>query len=474
MLTESSIIDEHCTRVTIDVLPDNVLLEIFSLYSSYRIRAHKHDAWHTLVHVCRRWRNVVFASPRRLNLRLCCNASRPVKETLHVWPELPLLICSFSQSIRPRHVMNFIAALEEHSRVYDVYIDYVPNSLLRGFAAMENPFPEITRLFLRSVTTTAPVLPDSFLGGSAPRLRELELDGIPFRGLPKLLLSTGGLVYLHLSNIPRSGYISPGAIVTALSSLMRLKSLSLEFRSPRSHTNQASRDPPPLMRVALHTLTFLGFKGDREYLEDIVARIDAPLLDNVKITFFRANQSVFDAPQLSHFITRTETFITPHRAHLLISDYEVYVTLYRKKGPLDHRVLSFGLSCKRSDSHLSLFVQVYSSALAPLPTLERLFIHDHRRPLWDADWEDTQWLEVLRPFASVKDLHICEKLGSYQLVAPVLSDLAGEGVTEVLPALQNLYLKWPRRSGSMQEAIDRLVAARQLSGRPLAVAVHQK
>jgi len=119
---------------------------------------------------------------------------------------------------------------------------------------------------------------------------------------------------------------------------------------------------------------------------------------------------------------------------------------------------------------MSLFV----SALAPLPTLERLFIHDYGRPLWDTDREDTQWLEALRPFTSVKDLHLSEKLGSSRLVALVLSDLVGESVTEVLPALQNLSLKWPRRSGSMQEAIDQFVAARQLSGRPLTVVVHQK
>ena len=204
------------------------------------------------------------------------------------------------------------------------------------------------------------------------------------------------------------------------------------------------------------------------------ARIDAPLLDNVDISFFRVNQLVFDAPQLSHFISRTETFVTPHRAHLAISNHQVCAILYRKKGPYDHKVLSFRLSCEQSDSHLSLLVQVYTSALAPLPTLEHLYIHEYRRLLWDADGENTQWQEALRPFTSVKDLYLSEKLGSSRLIAPVLSDLAGESVTEVLPALQNLSLKWPRRSGFMQEAIDRFVTARQLSGRPVTVAVHQK
>ena len=50
-------------RVTIDMLPDVALLEIFDFYED-EIRI---EAWHTLVQVCRKWRNLVFGSPRRLN-----------------------------------------------------------------------------------------------------------------------------------------------------------------------------------------------------------------------------------------------------------------------------------------------------------------------------------------------------------------------------------------------------------------------
>jgi len=57
-------------------LPGNVLLEIFNFYvvSSYSI-----DIWHTLVHVCQRWRRyVVFASPRGLDMKLLCTEGRSV------------------------------------------------------------------------------------------------------------------------------------------------------------------------------------------------------------------------------------------------------------------------------------------------------------------------------------------------------------------------------------------------------------
>ena len=61
-------------RMTIDALPDNVLIETFEFYlgkdvSDYVV-GHNYDAWQTLVHVCRRWRCIVFASPHCLDLKL--------------------------------------------------------------------------------------------------------------------------------------------------------------------------------------------------------------------------------------------------------------------------------------------------------------------------------------------------------------------------------------------------------------------
>jgi hypothetical protein len=76
---------------------------------------------------------------------------------------------------------------------------------------MKKRFPELTDLALHSNENDAPVITDSFLGGSAPRLQSLEFKGIPFpfSALGKLLLSTTDLVSFCLWDIPNSGYISP-------------------------------------------------------------------------------------------------------------------------------------------------------------------------------------------------------------------------------------------------------------------------
>jgi hypothetical protein len=101
--------------------------------------------------------------------------------------------------------------------------------------------------------------------------------------------------------------------------------------------------------------------------------------------------------------------------------------------------------------------------------LERLeVIDDHHEPQhWKYDMENTQWLELFRPFTSVKDLGLTWHL--VHLVAPALKELTGERATEVLPMLQNLSFpgSWPSKAA--EEAIEKFIAARQLSGRPITV-----
>jgi len=381
---------------------------------------------------------------------------------LDIWPALPIYIYVLAIGRRPRGMANIIVALKQHDLVCKIHIDGIPNSLLKKFATMKKPFPALTSLRLWSKEENALLLPDSFLGASAPRLRSLDLSGIPFPALPKLLLSTHDLAILHLWEIPHSGYISPGTMVACLSGLSRLESLYLVFRFPRLRVHRASRIRPPLTRVVLPALTSFDFKGNSEYLEDMVSRIDSPRLSYTHITFL--NQLVFDTPLLRNFISRTETFKVPHRADVLFSNNRVEVSLFRRKETADHRMLEFRISCKPSDWQLSSIAHVCSSSLPRLSTLEHLGIYENRfsKPQWRDDMENTQWLELLYPFFAVKDLVLSEKL--VQLIAPALQDLTEERVTEVLPALQNLVLQGPEASGPVEDAIGRFIAARQLSG----------
>jgi hypothetical protein len=208
--------------VTIRILPDDVLLETFDFYMDELVdRDYDDDRWwYTLVHVCQKWRNVVFASPRRLNLQLRCTRTRSVREMLDIWPELPIVIKDYDGSKMVEGADNVIAALDLKHRVSQINFWSISSSELERFAAvMQDPFPALTRLSLVSFDQMVPAMPvmsDSFLGGSAPRLQYLRLHRIPFLALPKLLSSATDLVDLCLWNTPHSGYISPKAIVACL------------------------------------------------------------------------------------------------------------------------------------------------------------------------------------------------------------------------------------------------------------------
>ena len=200
----------------------------------------------------------------------------------------------------------------------------------------------------------------------------LSLDGIPFPGLPKLLLSATHLVNLHLYDIPHSGYISPEAMVTALSTLTSLESLSLEFQSPRSRPDRASRRPPPPTRSVLPVLTCFSFKGVSEYLDDLVARIDAPRLNNLSITFF--NEIVFDTPQFIQFISRTPTLKALEKARVAFEDDAAKVKLSSQTS--GYGELNVKISCRELDWQVSSLEQVCTSCLPPLSTLEDLYIYE--------------------------------------------------------------------------------------------------
>jgi hypothetical protein len=454
------------------MLPDDVILAIFYFYLNEALgEAYSKESterWQRLVHVCQRWRGIVFGSPCRLNLRLGCTPKTPARDLLDIWPALPLYIWSYG-NYPTGCVENITAVLENSDRVRQVDLMKVSSSCLENVsAAMQVPFPELKCLELRSndeIYETGPVLPDSFLGASAPCLRFLRLSAIPFPGLPRLLLSTTHLVTLRLFNIPHSGYIPPEMMVAALSTLTSLRFFLLGFQSPLSCPDWASRRPPPLTRSVLPALTYFSFKGVSEYLDDIVARIDVPRIDQLFISFF--NQILFDTPHFIQFISRTPTFKAFKTARLFFGHDGARVELSSQiPGP---RELTLSIPCRELDWQISSLEQVSASCLPFLSTLEdltfseRQYSHLH----WPDNIENTLWLELLHPFTSVKNLYLSWQVSPR--IMPALQELIGARTTEVLPTLQNIFLEGLHPPGPVQECIGQFVAARQVAGHPIAI-----
>ena len=451
------------------MLPDVALLGIFDFYMDALHEDHI-EGWHTLVHVCRKWRIVVFWSPRRLNLRLLCTASTPVRKMLDVWPLLPIVIQQYDDDYYNWGVDNICAALEHKDRICDLWLVDFPSSrsqMEEVLAEMQRPFPALTCLHLLTDENWL-VIPVSFLGGSAPRLQILHLCGILFPGLSNLLLSATQLVDLDLCIIPLSEYISPETMLSYFSELTRLERLKIDFESPQSlPDHQRSRDPLLLTRTLFPVLKKLCLEGVSEYLDGLVACIDTPLLNTLVVTV--ADEPIFNTPQLVHFINRTPTLKAQDEARLVFEpDVDAWITFPQAFGGK----IRVEIASSPSNQLLSLAQLCSSSIPQPfISAVEHLYVvegapHDERLR-GDIEKSPAQWLELLRPYTAVKNLYISWQFAPH--IALTLQELVGERVTEVLPALQTLFLEKIPPVESIQEPVEQFVAARQLAGHPIAI-----
>jgi hypothetical protein len=314
---------------------------------------------------------------------------------------------------------------------------------LKRLAAMKVPFPALISLQLSSELDDNddgwfPVLPDLFLGGIAPRLRLLDLHGILLPLDPRKLFSSAkDLVTLRLENITDLGYISPEKMITWLSMLRSLKEVTLGFRSSQLGLSQTSQYPSPVTFTVLPALTSLRFRGDCWYLEVLISRICLPLLDSVDITFFCEPE--FDPPLLREFLRRIRTFEALCRADITFYEDLIDITLSPPEGLTDCRTLKFGILCNRLHHQISCLTLLCGSHLPPLRTLEHLYIHmplpPRHYPLYMV--EMYQWLEMLNPFRSVKNLHLASK-DLALCVACALETLSDEELMELLPSLQDI------------------------------------
>jgi len=238
--------------------------------------------------------------------------------------------------------------------------------------------------------------------------------------------------------------------------------LEFRFRPSRSGPDMESRRLPPMTRSILPDLTNIQFKGDSEYLEYLVARIDAPRLNELSIAFLP--QMNFDTPHLVQFVSRTPRFKEPNEARVSFNPDAQVQLLWASE---EYCRLRVEISCEESDPQLSSIAQVYTMCLPPLPTVENLRLM-YLQMDWDGDVD--QCLELLRPFTAVKNFYISESFQPPMVSA--LQELVGSRTTEVLPSLQKIFLTKAefKPFGAFRKAIRQFLAARQLSGHPVRLA----
>ena len=438
------------------MLPDDVLLEVFDLcrgdYEYFSLKM-----WKPLVHVCQRWRQIVFGSPRRLHLVLDGDA-KTLARSLATWqPTLPIAMRYTANQEEGEE--NVIAALGHRHRVLRIVIKKLTGHVLERFTVvMQEPFPVLTHLRLQSIDETRLIIPNEFLGGSAPQLRVFFLEGIAFPTLPRLVASATHLTNPRLEKIPDAGYIPPEAMASCLSMLLKLEDLVIGFQSRQSPRSQVT----PASTTRLPSLTRFEFRGENEYLKNLIAGIRAPNLDILRIWFFA--DVTFVNPQLHNFIDVAEKLRQFKRAHISLEPWSVGITFGRPTS------LDLGTRCDRLDQRISWMAQLCGALLHLLCHVEDLEISgdaDSPSELQGAMEAESPWLELFRTFTAVRHLYVTRKLGP--LVAHALQDLNGERASEVLPTLHNLFLGGLEQYRYVEDVIEPFNNARRHSNRSVAV-----
>ena len=125
--------------------------------------------------------------------------------------------------------------------------------------------------------------------------------------------------------------------------------------------------------------------------------------------------------------------------------------------------------CEEPDRQVSSLVQIFTSSLPPLSTLEDFYIYKDQdsRLNWQDNIEIKAWLELLHPFKAVKNLYLSKQF--IPRIAPALQELVGSRTTEILPALENIFLEGLESSWFVQEGIGQFVSARQVTSHPITV-----
>ena len=284
--------------------------------------------------------------------------------------------------------------------------------------------------------------------------------------LPRVLLSAHELVSLRLDNIPISGYISPEFFATGLAVTTRLKHLVISFLPPMS-PNPRNTASYPQNRAVLPALTDFQFRGDVDYVESLVSKIDAPALERFTVTLFE--QSSFDIPHLSQFIGRAKALRSPHQTFIELSHAEITFIHDFQLSPASPspRTFKLHLSYDEIDLQMPTLVHFSRQLSALLASPERLdVVASSDCFLWrdSSEADSVQWLELFRLFTGVKRLGVSSALAP--IVASTFEQVA-ETSDGILPLLCELHMDGSLASTS--SAVERFAAERERSGYPVSV-----
>ncbi|KAH9175838.1 hypothetical protein EDB89DRAFT_287618 [Lactarius sanguifluus] len=401
----------------------DVLLNIFRWYRLGNTTDGFHRGWNL-----ERW---------CFDLHLVCTYGTPVTTMLTHSPPLPLIIYypgGPGNKAEKEEDVHFLLQLRERAR--RIHIGASAASLLSLLNSMDGEYPSLQHLVIYRHTkkpsvssSTSVKLPAKL---RAPLLRRLTLFDLHPPVGSELLRLAGGLVKLELIDIVDSLEAHPALLVMQIGRMAQLERLIIHFRRALpNRTVERTLFGVGMTPVTLPRLKHLSFRGGSAYLEGILARISAPILQALFLNFFA--QLTFDLPCLVRFVhaAQGQPLLSStayaegddarfqFKAAELHFDAETAYVLLDPRSPDPGQAktnpVQLRVSCLALDWQLAGLSQI-CRALTPLfARVEHLTLGLHIShpnsgansiPDLDLDLDHAQWYALLRTFWGTKTLQL--------------------------------------------------------------------
>ena len=431
--------------------------------------------WYRLVHVCQRWRNIVFGSSSYLALSLVSTNGTPVASMLAHSPHLPLII-DYSDEYRrltAEDEEGAILALKQCDRIRGIRL-FVPTMSLEKFiVAINEKYPILEYLIIghlvryQTAILELPVLETL----EAPHLRRLALIDLTLPIGSRFLTSAVGLVTFYHFMVNSSTYFHPNTLLQWLSLVPGLEMLTIGFLNdfPSLYSESESSIitqltyTPIMTPVTLPNLHCLKFRGEGTYLEELVRRITTPRLERILILL--SNEIMPSVSHLGQFMNTTES-LRFDSAKFILYFRRVNLKLY-SRGEAEKYALSITIPCSFPTSQVSTAAQISKMLSQVFSVVEHLSFEEvHTLPsAVHSDVDPTVWHKLLRSFNNVKTLLITERLIEHVSLFLQLNDR--EVPLELLPNLQELtYSGIGNHTG---DEFTPFIDARWNTGHPIAL-----
>ena len=466
--------------VSIHILDDNSLLNIFYLYRPYFLGEDENGIsrfqagelgwnqgrwWYVLAHVCQRWRNIILGSASYLRLSLVCTNGTPVAKMLQLSLPLPLTVEYRSENgITAEDEEGLLLALEHRDRIRHLRLVLPVRDLQKFVMEIGEEFPILENLIVHpwAKDNTALMLPETL---QAPNLRHISLFGFTCPIQSRLHPTAVGVISLHLLINHPSAYFQPNILLQWISFMPQLDNLAIifTFPVPNRDVERQLTHTPITTHITLSNLRVFAFRGVSAYLEAVVCRITTPRLEDLQIRFFK--QLTLSVPRLELFTNTTEYL---RLENPVIAFWDEQVVMYFRDA--NKYPFIVGVYCWHLDWQVSSMAQICNTLSQAFSAVEHLVLRHnvHSRSSEEHNGVDRiEWRNLLRSFSNLKTLLVED--GLVEQISRCLRLGDGESPLELVPELQVLTY-YGRRDTS--DAFTSFIDSRRSTGRPVTL-VHR-